>query len=304
MGSVFRAVQRDRGQVVALKVMKPTLASDDQYTRRFLHEARAASELEHEHLVPLLDFGFAHGRPYLAMRYVVGRSLGERIDAEGPLPIGDAVRIAGQVGRALDALHARGLVHRDVKPANIMLDQAGTASLTDFGLAKGDGYSTVTKPGQIVGTLDYLAPELIKGEPAGPMSDLYALGCVVFECLCGRPPFAGKRVFEAAPPCCRTSPLIRVPSDATPRRSSHRASGWRWPRTQAQGQRRASRTAICWPRSYDHQQPKSLAKPLDPGQSRRGRVARHWRGASTSPLDRLPGCSSSRFPVRLGPRTR
>ena len=141
MGSVYLAVCEDSGDTVALKLMKSELVAED-LRRRFNHEARAASEVKHSHLVPLLDFGQADGRPYLAMRYIPGCSLEQRINAEGPLPVPDVVRIAAQIGSALDALHAHGLVHRDVKAGNILLDQAGSASLTDFGLAKGPGFST------------------------------------------------------------------------------------------------------------------------------------------------------------------
>lgn len=196
MGSVYRAIRLDDGSVVALKVVKSKLAADKSYARRFAHEARAASRVRHKHLIPLLDFGEADGRPYLAMRYVSGRSLEQRIDEEGPLPVADVVRVAAQIGSALDALHAQGVVHRDVKAANIMLEQNGSASLTDFGLAKGRGFSTLTRPGQIVGTIDYLAPERIRGEQASAMTDIYALGCVVYEAIAGRPPFAGKSVLE------------------------------------------------------------------------------------------------------------
>ncbi|MBD0329376.1 MAG: serine/threonine protein kinase [Thermoleophilia bacterium] len=146
--------------------------------------------------MPVLEAGEAEGRPYLAVAYVNGRSLAERLAAEGPLPVRDAVRVAAQVGSALDALHRAGLVHRDVKPANILLAEEGAAALTDFGLAKGTGYTVLTHAGQVVGTLDYLAPELIRGDPATPATDVYALGCVVFECVAGEPPFGSRSLFE------------------------------------------------------------------------------------------------------------
>ena len=195
MGSVYRAVSELSGETVALKLMKPELAGDE-LKRRFDHEARAASEVKHSHLVPLLDYGQADGRRYIAMRYVAGRSLQQRIEAEGPLPVPDVVRIAAEVGSGLDALHEHGLVHRDVKTANVMLDRDGSASLTDFGLAKGPGFSALTRPGRVLGTLDYAAPEVLRGEPAGPLSDIYALGCVVYESLSGNAPFRGNSMFE------------------------------------------------------------------------------------------------------------
>lgn len=197
MGQVFKAERADgTGGVVALKVMKQKFAADATHSRRFLREARAAAEVHNPHLVGVLDFGEEQGRQYLAMRYIDGESLEQRIEREKTLDIGEIIRIAGEVGAGLDALHREGLIHRDVKSANVMLDKDGVASLTDFGLAKGEGYSVLTKPGQVMGTLDYLAPELIRGEPASPKSDIYALACVVFEALCGQPPFGGKSIFQ------------------------------------------------------------------------------------------------------------
>lgn len=196
MGQVFKAVREPEGETVALKVMKREFAADEQYGRRFLREARAAREVDHKHLVRVLEAGEAEGRQYLVMRYVAGRSLEERIEVDGPLPLDELLRMVSHIGAGLDALHQRGLIHRDIKASNILLEPDGCASLTDFGLAKGRGYSMLTKPGQVMGTLDYLAPELIRGDEAGPRSDIYSFGCVVYECLAGQPPFAGKGVFQ------------------------------------------------------------------------------------------------------------
>jgi serine/threonine-protein kinase len=198
MGAVFRATRTDTGELVALKVVKLELAADRLYQQRFLHEARAAAEIHHEHLVNVLDVGEAEGRQYLAMPLVEGRTLEDRIAAEGPLPLDDIVRLAKEVGAGLDALHAAEVIHRDIKPSNIILSTNGSAALTDFGLAKGTGYSRLTQPGQIVGTLDYLAPERIRGEDATPLSDIYALGCVVFEAVSGNAPFGHKSIMQVA----------------------------------------------------------------------------------------------------------
>lgn len=196
MGRVFRA-RRSDGEVVALKVLKPKLAAHREFTRRFAHEARAAAEVDHKHLVGILDFGAIDGYQYIAMRYVDGQSLDERLRKDGTLPIDEVIRITAEVGAGLDALHRARVVHRDIKASNVMLNKEGMALLTDFGLAKGEGYSLLTSPGRVLGTLDYLAPEVIRGEPATPRSDIYALGCVAFECLSGRPPFAGRGLLEA-----------------------------------------------------------------------------------------------------------
>ena len=197
-GIVFRAVREADTTAVALKVLREELAGDAVFSRRFLHEARAAREVEHPHVVPVLDAGTLLGRHYLAMRFVAGRSLADKLVTEGPLPTGDIVQLAAEIGSALDALHRCGLVHRDVKPANILLDAQGTAALTDFGLAKGRAYTVLTKPGHVLGTVDYLAPEVIRGDGASPASDIYGLGCVVFACLAGRPPFAATSPFQVA----------------------------------------------------------------------------------------------------------
>jgi serine/threonine protein kinase len=198
MGVVYRAVRDGDGQLVALKILRGELSGDDIYRKRFLHEARAAREVQHRHLVPVLEAGETEGQQYLAVAYVEGGSLESLIKSSGQLELEAIVRLAAEVGAGLDALHAQGLVHRDVKPSNIMLDEAGAASLTDFGLARGRGYTVLTKPGQVMGTLDYLAPELIKGEPASPASDIYALGCTICECIAGQPPYADKGRLEAA----------------------------------------------------------------------------------------------------------
>ena len=192
MGVVFRARHDGDGRTVALKVLRDELSADDEYKRRLAREARAAAEVDHPNLAPVLESGEIDGRVYLAVRYVDGRSLDERLRIDGPLEVADLVRLAADVGAGLDALHRHGIVHRDVKPANIMLATDGTAVLSDFGLAKGLAYTVLTKPGQLLGTLNYLAPELLRKQPAGPMSDLYSFGCVLFECLAGKAPFAGR----------------------------------------------------------------------------------------------------------------
>jgi serine/threonine protein kinase len=196
MGIVFRA-RHDDGRTVALKVLRDELAADDGYRQRLAHEARAAAEVDHPNLAPVLEAGEADGRLYLAVRYVDGRSLAERLAVGGPLAVGELVRLAANVAAGLDALHRRGIVHRDVKPANILLAADGTAVLGDFGLAKSRAWRTVlTRTGQVLGTPNYLAPEVIRGQSATPLSDLYGLGCVLFECLAGTSPFAGRGVLR------------------------------------------------------------------------------------------------------------
>jgi serine/threonine protein kinase len=195
MGRVFRATRASDGTTVALKTLKLNLGDDLMYRHRFVHEARAAAEVEHESLVPILEAGEVGGQPFLAVGYVPGPSLDERLRADGPLGVEELVRVAREVAAGLDALHERGIVHRDIKASNVLLAD-GRAVLTDFGLAKGASYTVLTKPGQVLGTLEYLAPELIRGEPATPASDIYALGCLLHECAAGRTPFGDRSLFE------------------------------------------------------------------------------------------------------------
>lgn len=192
MGIVFRAHREADGESVALKVLRDELAEDELYRRRFEREARIASEVTHKHIVRVVDFGQASGRLYIASRYVPGIPLSARIAAEGTLSLTEALRVARDISGALEALNVHGLVHRDVKPANVMVDERGAAALTDFGLARGTADTVLTKTGAVVGTVDYLAPELIRGQPASHSSDVYALGCLLYECLTGAPPFAGR----------------------------------------------------------------------------------------------------------------
>jgi serine/threonine-protein kinase len=194
MGVVYRARHEGDGRTVALKVLRDELAADDSFRRRLAHEARAAAGVEHPNLAPVLDAGEDGGVLYLAMRYVDGPSLAERLLAGGPLAPAEVVRLGTDACAGLDALHGRGIVHRDVKAGNILLAEDGTAVLGDFGLAKHQAWTVLTRSGQLLGTVGYLAPELIRGQPASPLSDLYALGCVLYQCLAGTLPFAGRSV--------------------------------------------------------------------------------------------------------------
>jgi eukaryotic-like serine/threonine-protein kinase len=198
MGIVFHAVREGDGLDVALKVLRPELSHDQTFRQRFVHEARAAGEVQHRHLVPIVDAGEVEGRSYLAVTLVRGRTLEARLQAEGRLAVDQVARLVSHIGSGLDALHRGGLVHRDVKPSNVMIDENGSSLLTDFGLAKGRAYTVLTRPGLVMGTLDYLAPELLRGGEASPASDLYALGCIAYECVVGRAPFADRSMFDLA----------------------------------------------------------------------------------------------------------
>jgi serine/threonine protein kinase len=195
MGLVFKAVGAE-GKVVALKVLRRELGEDEVFKERFTQEARAAAEVHHPNLLPIFDAGEADGRNYLIVRYAEGGSLDNRIRETGALEVDATITLAEQLASGLDALHDAGLVHRDVKASNVVFDAEGNGMLTDFGLAKGRAYTILTRPGQVLGTAEYLAPELVRGERATPASDVYALGCMVCECLTGKTPFSDKTLAQ------------------------------------------------------------------------------------------------------------
>ena len=186
MASVWLAEDTRLRRQVAVKVMADTLAGDARYRRRFAREARAAASVSHPSLVPVYDYGSQGPRPFLVMEYVAGGSLADAIAGDRPLPAGPAALAAELLG-GLDCVHANGLVHRDVKPANIMLDAAGHARLTDFGIAQPHDATALTQTGMVIGSLRYLAPEVAAGARATPAADLYAAGVVLREVTVHQP---------------------------------------------------------------------------------------------------------------------
>ncbi len=192
MGRVYRAVDAAGGEA-AVKIVKAELARDDIFRRRFDREAKVAQRVDNPHVVRVIETGEQEGITYLVQMFISGGSLESWIKREGTLPLPEAVRICTAVASGLDALHNEGLIHRDVKPANILLDDEGVPYIADFGLAKDRDASILTKAGQALGSMDYMAPEQIRGEEVSAQSDVYALGCVMFECMSGKPPFADRQ---------------------------------------------------------------------------------------------------------------
>jgi Protein kinase domain len=188
MGVVYRAWDLSLERPVALKLIAPELAEDERFRARFLREPRLAASLDHPGVVPIYEAGEWERQLYLAMRFVEGSDLKSTLKREGKLAPERALVVLAQVADALDAAHRRELVHRDVKPANVLLDEDGHAYLTDFGITKQLG-AVSTDTGRMLGTLDYLSPEQIRGEDVDGRTDGYALGCVLYECLAGTPPF-------------------------------------------------------------------------------------------------------------------
>jgi serine/threonine-protein kinase len=194
-GLVFAATNEQRERL-AIKLLRPELARDAVALARFEREARLAQGLTTTHVVPILELGESQGLTYLVMPYYPGGSLSLRLRSLGHLSVREALDLAAQLGKGLDALHSEGVLHRDVKPSNVLLDGEGTAALADFGLARAADSTRLTADGQILGTPHYLAPELIEGREATRRSDVYSLGCVLYECLTGAPPFGDRRLAE------------------------------------------------------------------------------------------------------------
>ena len=185
---VYRAEHVRLGRPAALKLMRPAIGRAD-FTQRFLRESQLAAAIDHPAIVPVYDAGEADGLLYIAMACVEGSDLKTLLEEEGRLPVARALRIVAQIGAALDAAHARGLVHRDVKPANVLVGPADRAYLTDFGVVKELTSAGTTRTGSFVGTVEYSSPEQIEGREVDGRADVYSLACVLHECLTGESPF-------------------------------------------------------------------------------------------------------------------
>ena len=193
MGVVFQAEDPHLQRLVALKAMLPGLATSDSAKQRFLREARAAAALKHDHIVTIHQVGEDRGAPYLAMEFLEGEPLDDRLKREGKLPLADVLRIGREMAEGLAAAHERGLIHRDIKPANVWLEgKKGRVKILDFGLARAaTGEAHLTQSGAIVGTPAYMAPEQAQGKEVDPRSDLFSLGCVLYRMATGAAPFKG-----------------------------------------------------------------------------------------------------------------
>jgi serine/threonine protein kinase len=208
MGTVYKAYDPTLDRFVALKVLAPHLVWEEEFLERFLREARAAARLKHPHIVTIYDVGRASGWHYFAMDYVEGQTLAEIIEQQGAASVDQALRVARPLAEALDYAHSQGLIHRDVKPSNIIVGQGGSITLTDFGIARAAQATRLTRAGTVMGTPRYMAPEQARGDRVDRYTDQYALGIVVYEMLAGKAPFDEestptllyKIVHEAPPP--------------------------------------------------------------------------------------------------------
>src|ERR1700729_2615368 len=198
MSTVYRAFDETLERQVAVKLMNREVSSDSDELERFRREARAVAQLSHPHVVGVIDAGEDDGRPYIVLEYVEGETLKERIRRMGRLPIPEAVAYAIEIARALGAAHARHIVHRDVKPQNVLIDQEGSAKVTDFGIARTLDEEGLTADGRVLGTTDYVSPEQALGQHVTGQSDLYSLGVVLYEMLTGEVPFKGENQVAVA----------------------------------------------------------------------------------------------------------
>jgi tRNA A-37 threonylcarbamoyl transferase component Bud32 len=225
MARVYLATDRVLERQVAVKVLSPPYAQDPVFVERFRREARSAARLSHPNIVAVFDSGSDAGQHYLVMEYVAGQSLAELLAGQGRLAPRRAVELVIQVCGALAAAHAQGLVHRDVKPANVLVGDDGQVKVTDFGIVKAAAATTLTGTGTVLGTAAYLSPEQAQGGPVDARSDLYSLGCVLYELLCGVPPFgsgadsppvavATRRLHQPPEPPSAHNPQVDVSLDA------------------------------------------------------------------------------------------
>ncbi|MDQ1565418.1 MAG: eukaryotic-like serine/threonine-protein kinase [Actinomycetota bacterium] len=198
MAAVWEAEDKVLTRRVAIKVLHPHLAGDDGFRTRFRREAVAAARLAHPHIVTTYDTGRDAEVAYIVMELVEGTTLARLLKSSGPLPVAKAIDVGVQVADALACAHAHGVVHRDVKPANILLRQDGHVKVADFGIAKAGAGNDLTRTGVVMGTAKYLSPEQVSGSPAEASSDIYALGIVLYEMLCGAPPFVGDTELSTA----------------------------------------------------------------------------------------------------------
>ncbi len=264
MGEIFRATDTSLGRAVAVKVLAERYAQDASVRERFTREALAVARLSgNPNIVTIYDVGVHEDRPFIVMEYLAGGSLEQKLASDGVQSPGQALEWLEQTAGALDAAHREGVVHRDVKPANLLLDRHGRVHVADFGIASAAGLSSLTQTGTVLGTASYLSPEQAQGERTTAASDLYSLGIVAFELLTGRRPFEGDSVAaEAVAHVTGEVPSVRERESGAAAASSTRCSRGR--------SRRIRRSAYgAGPSSSPRCASRSRTPPARPASSRR-----------------------------------
>ncbi|OBI48131.1 protein kinase [Mycobacterium kyorinense] len=266
MGEVYRAYDTGKDRTVALKLLRPELAADTTFQQRFRRESRLVARLQEPHVIPVHNFGEIDGVLYIEMRLVEGGNLKAMLRQSGALDPGRAVSIVAQVAAALDAAHADGLLHRDVKPQNVLLTRTDFAYLVDFGIARSTSDTSGTSAATLSGTYLYMAPERFSGGPVGPHADIYSLTCVLYECLTGQPPFPqgeldqllGAHLLTPPPRPSQIRPDLGLAFDEVIARGMAKQPGERFPSAGELAQ--AANTAWVWSAGV----PSSVAKRPDP----------------------------------------
>jgi serine/threonine-protein kinase len=236
MSTVYRAYDTRLERWVAIKLMHRDISSDGDQLERFRREARAVARLNHPHVVRVIDFGEDDGRPYIVLELIEGETLKQRTRRVGRLSVDEAVAYAIEIGRALEAAHAERLVHRDVKPQNVLIDAEDRAKVTDFGIARSLEAHGLTATGRVLGTTDYISPEQALGQEVSEQSDVYSLGVVLYELLAGRPPYAAetqvavamRHVHEPMPDVQRVRPDVSASLAAVVDRATAKELGNRY----------------------------------------------------------------------------
>ena len=278
MSTVYRAFDTTLERQVAVKLMHREIASDSDQLERFRREARSVAQLNHPHIVGVIDAGEEDGRPYIVFEYVEGETLKERIRRMGRLPVDEAIAYAIEIARALGAAHARSIVHRDIKPQNVLVDEEGSAKVTDFGIARSLEEEGLTADGRVLGTTDYVSPEQALGHDVDGQSDIYSLGIVLYEMLAGDVPFHGENQVSVA--------MKHVREDL-PGRPDHAPGGLR---PAGRGARPDDRQG---PRAPPPGRAHARARP-------RGRARRRGRRAPAPRRARRPRCCARCPPRRAG----